>query len=416
VANSPLVATESLATNEHFGHLWEKGGDVTSRLIRLSDIKPGKVRYLWPNRIAFGSLTILEGDPGCNKSSLAYDIAARLTTGKPMFNCEGAVQCSDVILFQAEEDLSRRTLPNLMAMEADVQRIHVCDKETEPLLLPDAVSFIANQVDGTKAKLLVIDPLTSFIAGNVTNDQSVRRCLTPLVKMAEQTGLAVLIVRHFAKSNSHNPLYRGSGSVGLTGLARSVLQVGIDPNDAEKRVLVQAKSNLNELATSLSFEPVMKGEGLVVNWLGQSDCSARQLCEASNNNRNRSELEEACYVLYSILAEGPIPANEAKKLGGQAGISSRTLRRAKESLGVASKRKGFGRGSQFYWELPEQNELVTRLKDEDVDDLLDRLIYEEDDSSSEEADEQEERDPADWWKEGGTDDADDDEPLASGEV
>jgi hypothetical protein len=39
------------------------------------------VEWLWPLRVPLGKLTLLVGDPGCGKSLLALDMAARVTRG-----------------------------------------------------------------------------------------------------------------------------------------------------------------------------------------------------------------------------------------------------------------------------------------------------------------------------------------------
>ena len=50
----------------------------------MSDIPEEPVEWLWEGYIPLGELTILEGHPGTNKSSLTDDLAARLTQGKAM--------------------------------------------------------------------------------------------------------------------------------------------------------------------------------------------------------------------------------------------------------------------------------------------------------------------------------------------
>jgi len=46
-------------------------------LISLAEVAPEQTRWLWPNRIALGAITLLEGDPGQGKSTVTYDLAAR---------------------------------------------------------------------------------------------------------------------------------------------------------------------------------------------------------------------------------------------------------------------------------------------------------------------------------------------------
>ena len=211
------------------------------RLLRLDQHVPKEVAWFWKERIPCGAISLIEGDPGGNKSSLVYDMAARLTTGRPMFGCDGAPSPETVMLFQAEDMLDTMHR-NLRAAGADLTKVYAYDRSLScegELALPDDIGFIRSEVDKTRAKLLVIDPITAFISTNISNDQSVRRALQPLVQLAEQTGTAVVLVRHLTKSGSVNPLYRGAGSVGLIGAARAAFLVAPDPGDSDHRILAQ---------------------------------------------------------------------------------------------------------------------------------------------------------------------------------
>ncbi len=346
-------------------------------LIAMDEHTPRQIEWLWPGRIPCGGISLFDGNPGANKSSLLYDIAARVTTGRSMPDCNAACPAGAVILLQAEDALDT-IQRNLEAAGADLAKIFLCDKSLSSaggiLTLPDDLDFLTTEIEQRKPRLLIIDPVPAFISVNLNNDQAVRQVTQPLAALAERTGVAIVLVRHLTKSGGANPLYRGAGSIALIGAARSGLLVAADPGNPEHRVLAQTKSSLAAPVSSLSFRPVSKGNGVAIEWLGQSDYSAAQLLEADRSH-SRRELEEAIFVLYSILADGPVPAKEAKRLAAAAGISDRTSRRAKEVLGVASKRKGFGRGSSFSWVLPEQHVVVDRLKDRELDRLLDDLCH-----------------------------------------
>ena len=49
--------------------------------MNLADVTPRAVRWLWPDRIPLGKLTLIAGEPGQGKSFLTMDLAARVTTG-----------------------------------------------------------------------------------------------------------------------------------------------------------------------------------------------------------------------------------------------------------------------------------------------------------------------------------------------
>jgi hypothetical protein len=48
----------------------------------LADVEPQAVRWLWPERVALGKLTLVCGDPGLGKSFLTLDWAARVSAGR----------------------------------------------------------------------------------------------------------------------------------------------------------------------------------------------------------------------------------------------------------------------------------------------------------------------------------------------
>ena len=77
------------------------------------------------------------------------------------------------------------------------------------------------------------------------------------------------------------------------------------------------------------------------------------------------------------MGKGEVLAADAKKLALQAGLSDRTLRRAKKELGVKSRRQGFGPGSQFFWGLPEDSEVIQQFRQRDPEDSAERPFREE---------------------------------------
>ena len=71
------------------------------RLVRLDEIQPDKVSWLWRNWIPFGGITMCDGDPGDGKSAVFYDLAVRVTTGRPMPFASETTDPVGVILFEA---------------------------------------------------------------------------------------------------------------------------------------------------------------------------------------------------------------------------------------------------------------------------------------------------------------------------
>ena len=362
------------------------------RLVNPGEIQERPTRWLWPDRVPLGSITILDGDPCSGKSSITYDETARVTTGRPMPGCDAAtIPPAGVVLLQAEDNLADIVVPRLRVLGADMARIKLFDRQMfaeQPLVLPDDLPLIETAVGDVHAKLVVIDPLAAFLRGNASSDQSIRKAFGALATFAERNDLAVVIVRHLRKTGAKNPLYGGMGSIGIIAAARAGLLVGADPNTDEKfrHVLAQSKGNLSD-AVSLGYRTVKRDDGAVtVEWLGPSRYTAADLSAASAAADEHSALIEAQYVLYSILSEGHIPANDVIRLAKLAGVTERTLKRAKRDICVRSWKLGSGPGSRWLWELPDNEELLRPFRTKDIDSLMDRLIHGTDDPPKERGD------------------------------
>src|SRR4029079_8173039 len=170
------------------------------------------------------------GDPGLGKSSLTLDMAARISTGRPM---PGALDAqrppADVVLLSAEDGLADTVRPRLEAAGADLTRIFAMDavptgpgRPGRPPVFPDDVGWLHDLIVMKGVRFVIIDPLMAFLglSVNAMNDQNVRRALFPLSRLAETTGAVILVVRHLNKNTQGSALYRGGGSIGIIGAAR----------------------------------------------------------------------------------------------------------------------------------------------------------------------------------------------------
>lgn len=328
----------------------------------LSEVEKEDVIWLWESRIPRGKITILDGDPGLGKSAVTTDLAARVSVGRPFpdgTNCpEGGV-----VLMNAEDGLADTIRPRLDAAGGDPSKVLALAEipdEARPdqdrvLSLPEDLRTIEEGIERVGAVLLIIDPLMAFLGGdtNAHKDQDIRRALASLKSMAERTGVAVVLVRHLNKGGGGNPLYRGGGSIGIIGAARSGLIVAQDPNDPEgkRRILAGSKNNLAQMEESTSFQVATAVNGAArVEWLGQSDLSATDLVKAPLDDEEKSALDEAVEFLREELRGTPISARTIYKNAKDAGVSERTLKRAKSNLKVNSEKEADGSWS---WALPD---------------------------------------------------------------
>lgn len=344
--------------------------------VSMTEVESRPIEWLWAGRIPLGKLTIVDGDPGLGKSVITNaDIAARVTLGKPMPDGdEGIGIPKPVVLVVAEDDLSDTVRPRLEAAGADLAYVFTIPikRNTKgqiiPLVIPDDLIRLQETVEDVDATLVVIDPITAFLGEQVNshNDASVRKALGPLKELAEDTGAAVVMIRHLNKSGDAKALYRGGGSIAFSGSARSGLMVEGIPDDAEGWCgLAQVKGNLSRRTKTLLYrivsaqvsQPDFPFDVPVVEWGGESDLSADQLFQKKDARKHAPEREEAKQFLMALLRKNPTPAGEVKKQAAQAGHSWVTVKRASTELGVIKepvREEGGKRAIKAWlWSLPE---------------------------------------------------------------
>ena len=81
--------------------------------------------------------------------------------------------------------------------------------------------------------------------------------------------------------------------------------------------------------------------------------TAGALLAPEQDDGEQSALKEAMEILREVLGEGPADGKRVQREASEAGITDRTLRRAKTALGVKSKREGgLGPAGRWVWSLP----------------------------------------------------------------
>ncbi len=338
---------------------------ATQRRLTLHglDGEAERIDWLWRGWLPRGKLCVQDGDPGKGKSTILLDLAARITTGKAMPDgTPGLEGGGTVLLLMAEDGRADTIIPRLIAAGADRSRIKAL--EPSEVQIPRDVDLLAEAIRDTRAVIVMFDPLNFYLGDDsvsTNSDKQVRVAMTPLVEMAQQTGTVIVGNRHLNKNGTGPAIYRGMGSIGIGGLARSVWCVADEPGNSDGYIMAPVKYNLVKRPASLRYAigEVVLPTGSVsrIEWGASSALTADDIL--GEDPAQAGVLVTAIRSLEALLeplgADG-MAAHDVEGWAKSEGIAKRTLARAKAALGVLSLKQGF---ECWTWVLPPKGARVT---------------------------------------------------------
>ncbi len=323
----------------------------------LSEIEAEPVEWLWPQRLALGKITTLDGDPGLGKSSITLDIAARVSSGQPMPDGSPGVR-GGVVLITPEDGLSDTIQPRLARAGAALSKIvSVCPIELvdhvtghayqRPFLLPDDLDYLEKAMQRVDARLVIMDPIMAILGSKDTyKDSEVRSLLVPIQMLMERHRATCIMVRHLTKNGGDNMLYRGGGSIAFIGLARTGLAVVKDPFDETQCVFAHIKSNLGKYAPSLNYsissDEEQGDERPYVVWGAESSLSSNNLLAPASPRKPASTRQDMLRILKEHYPEALSPMDLSEELS-EVPISTirGTLKRLTEDGQVEQSVRGY---------------------------------------------------------------------------
>ena len=325
--------------------LREPPQEETVEIIRMSEVDTQTVEWLWKPYIPFGKVTIIQGNPGEGKTTLALCLCAACTNRKP-FPLMPEHEPFNVIYQTAEDGLGDTVKPRLMEAEADLDRVLVIDESKQELSLSD--ERIEKAIRQNGARLIILDPIQAYVGEKTDMNKAneIRPIFRRLAEVAERTACAVILIGHLNKAAGGQSAYRGLGSIDFRAAARSVLLIGRVKREPNIRVIVHDKSSLAPEGKPMAFclDPETGFE-----WVGEYDITADELLSGAGGN-TATKTEQAETLILDLLAdENEMTSEEVMKAAAEVGISERTLKTARRNLETRIEVKR--RGNQWYYRL-----------------------------------------------------------------
>lgn len=307
------------------------------KLKLYANVTETAVDWLWYPFIPYGKLTLLQGDPGCGKSTLMMNLIAAVSSGGCSPDGRKIKKPLHVIYQCSEDGICDTIKPRLTAAGADCNNVAFLDEETDWITLND--EKIRRAIADFNAKLLVIDPVQAYLGEtDIASAAAMRKVLRQLAAWAAMYDCAVVLIGHLNKKQGSKDLYRGLGSIDLVAAARSVLHIERLLEDEDIAVIHHVKSSLAMKSKDIFFTLDARRR---VEWV------EREPSEVQAEKAKKHVI--AADILKVRLAEGPVKATDVLEELKKEGISERTIHQTKKQLDIRSiKREG-----AWYWLLPE---------------------------------------------------------------
>lgn len=346
------------------------------------------IDWLWPKWLPRGMPSILAAEPATGKSYAAINIAAKLSKASQWPDGQKIVDCGSTLYFSREMDLKYNIGPRYAAaggepgcLAVDSSAIDIGDF---PTVLRRKVRAHA-RAGNPPVRLVVIDPIGSYLAGSDSNSYSdVYGLMAEIAEAACAVRVAVLLVFHLNKRGPGKAgMDRLMGSQAWRGASRTIWAMERDTDDDGDEVdgalrLTLAESNIGPVGDSIPFElikpPGARFDQMGIRW-GEAEKRKRADVLRENerpraSDRRTDERRRVGELCASLLAKGPVSVGEvliaAKPLALDP--SQSTIKRELTTLGAVSRPAGFGQ--PWKWSYPPSEKELNTLNTLDQTDSV----------------------------------------------
>jgi hypothetical protein len=332
---------------------------------RYSEFAEEQLIPVYPGMLWQGKYTVLGGDPGLGKSLVASDITARITRGGQVSPySDQHFEPRTVVLCSSEDGAADTIKPRLRVAGADMARvvdlmgILAKDGTHEHLNLGAHLKALDELLGDSKAALLVLDPVSSFLGKIDSNSGSeVRGVVDPIKRLLEKHKCALLGVLHLNKSERSSAIYRIGGSISMVGAPRMAFGFVRDHSQDSKsdRLLLPIKANLQREEPGYSLRLVDADGFPKLEWrTARPDIAINDALSSSGPSQSQRAEE----VLRSILVPGhEVAASVIERACRERGIGKDTRLAALRSMRATPQKYNKDDKRGWFWKISDVQEV-----------------------------------------------------------
>jgi hypothetical protein len=268
------------------------------------EVEEEPIRWLWPNRVPYGFLTLLAGKTGVGKSFVTLALASLVTTGGELPDLEGECVEKGNVLYIGEDSHKHVLKPRLVEMGADDTRYAFMSwTAMAKYQIDDTEMLLAAWEEAKRPRMVVIDPPTNFLGDKDEHKNAqVRGALMMVSIWAMKYDVAVILITHCNKSVGKGlaAIDRVIGSVAWASTTRIAHILVRDPEDRKQNLFLPMKTNIGEMPMGVAYR-IVKSETpgrAKVEWLGPIDVDADEM---ANGEPKQSRGQAAADFLTDLF-------------------------------------------------------------------------------------------------------------------
>lgn len=208
----------------------------------------GPIRWLVPMMIHSVGVGILGANAFTGKSYFAIQLAASVASGRNLFGAFNPTVAAPVCYLYGESNRSEflwGLKQHLQARGIPGDNLFVKADRIPASEMKIGMPSLEAIVHSSKAKLLILDTLAFYNAGDESNEQIQAKLIEPLVELVERCGCFALLLTHSQKNAAEregiNQIRGGTALVGAADVVLRMERVKGEPRDSKLRTLIAEK-------------------------------------------------------------------------------------------------------------------------------------------------------------------------------
>ena len=258
-------------------------------LICAKDVAPENTSWFVQDFLLNSKLQLLVGQEGDGKSAFVAKVIACISNGTPLVKGERAPKQGYSLICSSEDAISDGWRPRIEVNGGDINKVLCINKNMffgSSLELIDKLNQVRKKYP--ELRLVVLDPITQFIRGNLNDQTAVREGLLPLVEWSDVNDCTILGISHLSKRKDLPIGDQNIGSKAFNSVPRLVWT-------SQKEIEEDEEGNLQETGRVFLYNTKKNQKACkAISFYGEEDSYI------GTNKRGKKEE----FVSYKIIIEG----------------------------------------------------------------------------------------------------------------